>query len=200
MTSMYAKLTIQEKLKDERVSRKLTLSQLAEATGISKSTLDRYEEDDCMDMGPFNLAKLAEYYGLSLYYLMGLTENKAHPNTPLHELHLDDAAVDLLKYGTLNNRLLCEMLCHPCFPRLLTDIQICVDRIADMRFHDMNAVLESSRQAVMEQYSTDENDLYMRTLELGQVSGDIFFRRQKSFPCLKKRNQKNSTKKERHSL
>ena len=28
----------------------------------------------------------------------------------------------------------------------------------------------------MEQYSTDENDVYMRTLELGQISENIFFK------------------------
>lgn len=173
---MYTRLTIQEKLKDERVNRKLTLTQLAELTGISKSTLDRYEKEDCMDISPFNLTKLAKFYGLSLDYLMGLTENKNHPNTSLYELHLNDSTVDILKSGTLNNRLICEMICHPAFPRLLTDIEICVDRIADIRFHDMNIVLENARQQVMEQYSTDENDVYMRTLELGQVSEDIFFK------------------------
>lgn len=173
---MNPKLTIQEKLKDERVNRRMTMAQLAKATGISSSTLGRYEKDDCMDMSPFNLSILAEYYGLSLDYLMGLTENKNHPNTSLYELHLDDSTVDILKSGTLNNRLVCELICHPGFPRLLTDIEICVDRIADMRFHDMNLVLENVRQAVMEQYSTGENDVYMRTLELGTVSEDMFFR------------------------
>ena len=173
---MYTRLTIPEKLKDERVNRKLTLTQLAELTGISKSTLDRYEKEDCTDMSPFNLIKLAKFYGLSLDYLMGLTENKNHPNTSLYELHLNDSTIDILKSGTLNNRLLCEMICHPAFPRLLTDIEICVDRIADIRFHDMNIVLENARQQVMEQYSTDENDVYMRTLELGQISEDIFFK------------------------
>ena len=63
-------------------------------------------------MSPFNLAKLAEYYGLSLDYLMGLTENKNHSNTSLHELHLNDSTVVLLKSGTLNNRLICEMICQ----------------------------------------------------------------------------------------
>lgn len=172
---MNPKLTIQEKLKDERVNRRLTMAQLAKATGISSSTLGRYEKDDCMDMSPFNLSILAEYYGLSLDYLMGLTENKNHPNTSLYELHLDDSTVDILKSGTLNNQLICEMICHPRFPRLLADIEICVDRIADMRFHDMNLVLEHVRQAVMEQYSTGENDVYMRTLELGKISEDMFF-------------------------
>lgn len=35
---MYIKLTIQENLKDERVNRHLSLTELAEATGISSST------------------------------------------------------------------------------------------------------------------------------------------------------------------
>ena len=55
--------------------------------------------------------------------------NKNHPNTALHELHLNDSTVDLLKSGALNNRLLCESVCHPGFLRLLTDMEVCIDRI-----------------------------------------------------------------------
>ncbi len=149
--------------------------ELSEATGISKATLGKYESDNCTDISPFNLAKLAEYYGLSMDYLLGLTENKNHPNTSLYELHLDDATIDLLKSGAINNRLLCELICHPGFLRLLTDIEVCIDRIADMRVHDMNLVPEQARQSVMEQHQPPENDLYMRTLELGQVSEELFF-------------------------
>lgn len=172
---MYTKLSIQDKLKDERTNRHMTLMELSEATGISKATLGKYESDNCTDISPFNLAKLAEYYGLSMDYLLGLTENKNHPNTSLYELHLDDTTIDLLKSGAINNRLLCELICHPGFLRLLTDIEVCIDRIADMRVHDMNLVLEQARQSVMEQHQTPENDLYMRTLELGQVSEELFF-------------------------
>ena len=145
---MYIKLTLQEKLKDERTSRRMTLAELEKATGIARATLGKYESDKCTDISPFNLAKLAEYYGLSMDYLMGLTENKNHPNTALHELHLNDSTVDLLKSGALNNRLLCEFVCHPGFLRLLTDMEVCIDRIADMRIHDMNLVLEKARQSV----------------------------------------------------
>lgn len=172
---MYIKLTLQEKLKDERTSRRMTLAELEKATGIARATLGKYESDKCTDISPFNLAKLAEYYGLSMDYLMGLTENKNHPNTALHELHLNDSTVDLLKSGALNNRLLCEFVCHPGFLRLLTDMEVCIDRIADMRIHDMNLVLEKARQSVIEQRQPPENDLYMRTLELGQVSEELFF-------------------------
>ena len=172
---MYIKLTLQEKLKDERTSRHMTLAELEKATGIARATLGKYESDNCKDISPFNLAKLAEYYGLSMDYLMGLTENKNHPNTSLYELHLNDSMVDLLKSGALNNRLLCEFVCHPGFLRLLTDMEVCIDRIADMRVRDMDLVLEKARQSVMEQRQTPENDLYMRTLELGQVSEELFF-------------------------
>ena len=79
---MYIKLTLQEKLKDERTSRHMTLAELEKATGIAKATLGKYESDNCTDISPFNLAKLAEYYGLSMDYLMGLTENKIIQTLP----------------------------------------------------------------------------------------------------------------------
>lgn len=52
---MNTKLTIQEKLKDLRVERHLTLEQLAEETGISKSALGKYESDDFKDISPFSI-------------------------------------------------------------------------------------------------------------------------------------------------
>ena len=46
---MQVKLTIQERLKDLRVERGLTLEQLAEQTGLSKSALGSYETEDFKD-------------------------------------------------------------------------------------------------------------------------------------------------------
>lgn len=85
---MNTKLTIQEKLKDLRVERHLTLEQLAEETGLSKSALGKYESDDFKDISPFSIVTLAKFYGVSTDYLLGLTETKNHPNTDLHDLHL----------------------------------------------------------------------------------------------------------------
>ena len=75
---MNTKLTIQEKLKDLRVERHLTLEQLAEETGISKSALGKYESDDFKDISPFSIVTLANFYGVSTDYLLGLTETKNH--------------------------------------------------------------------------------------------------------------------------
>ena len=93
---MYTKLSIPERLKDLRVVDKhLTLEQLAEQTGLSRSALGKYESDDYKDISPFAIATLAEFYGVSADYLMGLSENKNHPNAELQALHLSDGMVEL---------------------------------------------------------------------------------------------------------
>ena len=170
---MYAKLTIPERLKDLRVVDKhLTLEQLAEQTGLSKSALGKYETDDYKDISPFAIATLADFYGVSTDYLMGLTENKNHPNTELQSLHLSDDMVELLSSGKINNRLLCELATHPNFRRLMIDMEICIDQIANMRVEQMNLVMEATRQSILSKYSPGEDDLYVRTLELGQTFFD----------------------------
>ena len=172
---MQVKLTIGERLKDLRVERKLTLEQLAAEVGISKSALDKYESDNGKDISPYSILVLADYYGVSCDYLMGRTETKNHPNTALHELHLSDASIDVLKTGKFNHRLLSELICHKDFQRFMLDAEIYVDRIADMRVNDMNAVLEAVRQMALMKNGGEENDLHLRTLEVAQIREDEYF-------------------------
>lgn len=172
---MEAKLTIQERLKDLRVvDRGLGLEQLAEQTGLSKSALGKYESEDFKDISPFAIATLAKFYGVSTDYLLGLTEQKNHPDTTLAELHLSDEAIDVFRNTNFNKRLLSEMLCHSDFQRMMLDAEIFVDRIADMRINDMNAVLEAVRQILLTKQETGDN-LYLRTLELAQVQEEEYF-------------------------
>ncbi len=172
---MYVKLTIQERLKDLRKERGLILDELAEQTGLSRSALGDYENNEYKDISVFAIKTLAQFYGVSIDYLLGETEMKNHPNTELSALHLSDDMVDLLCSGRLNNRLLCEMALHPAFSQLMTDIEICVNRIADMRINQMNQVLEKARETVMQHHDAAETDIDMRTLELAQVSEDMFY-------------------------
>ena len=172
---MQPKLTIQERLKDLRVERGLTLEQLSAETGISKSALGKYEADDFKDISPFSLVALAKFYGVSTDYLLGLTEQKNHPNTELDALHLGDDAIEVLRTGKFNHRLLSELICHKDFQRFMLDAEIYVDRIADMRINDMNAVLEAVRQMALMKNGGDANDLYLRTLEVAQIREDEYF-------------------------
>ena len=172
---MQPKLTIQERLKDLRVERGLTLEQLSAETGISKSALGKYEADDFKDISPFSLVALAKFYGVSTDYLLGLTERKNHPSTELDALHLDDDAIEVLRTGKFNHRLLSELICHKDFQRFMLDAEIYVDRIADMRVKDMNAVLEAVRQMALMKNGCEENDLHLRTLEVAQIREDEYF-------------------------
>lgn len=172
---MNIKLTIPERLKDLRTERGLTLEQLSEATDISRAALGKYETDDFKDISPFSIAALAKFYRVSADYLMGLTEIKNHSNTELDALNLGDDAIEVLKTGQFNHRLLSELICHKDFQRLMLDAEIYVDRIADMRINDMNAVLEAVRQMVLAKKGDGKNDLYLRTLELAQVPEEEYF-------------------------
>ena len=58
---------------------------------------------------------------------------------------------------------------------IMLDAEIYVDRIADMRVNDMNAVLEAVRQMALMKNGGEENDLYLRTLEVAQIREDEYF-------------------------
>ena len=172
---MNIKLTIPERLKDLRTERNLILEQLSEATGISRAALGKYEADDFKDISPFSMVELAKFYSVSTDYLLGLTEQKNHPNTELDALHLGDDAIEVLRTGKFNHRLLSELICHKDFQRFMLDAEIYVDRIADMRVNDMKAVLEAVRQMALMKNGGDANDLHLRTLEVAQIREDEYF-------------------------
>ncbi len=172
---MQVKLSIQEKLKDLRVERRLTLEQLSEQVGISSSALGKYESNDLKDISAYSIEKLARFYGVSTDYLIGLTDNKKHPGTELSALHLDDDAIDVLKNGTFNHRLLSELISHKDFQRFMLDAEIYVDRIADLRIKDTNIVLEAVRQSTLAKYTSGQEDLYTRTMELAQIKEEEYF-------------------------
>lgn len=172
---MNSKLTIQERLKDLRVERKLTLEQLAEATGLSRAALSNYETNEFKDISPFSIVRLAQFYGVSADYLLGLTEQKNHPNTELDALHLSDRMVELLQSGRINNRLLCEIATHNNFQRLMTDIEIYVDRIASMQISNLNAIVDVARSEVLLKYSPEVDDLYLRTLDAAHIHESEYF-------------------------
>lgn len=168
-------ITVQERLKDLRTERHLKLEELAAATGISKSALGSYENEDHKEISHKNLMTLAEFYGVSTDYLLCLTENRNHPNTELTELHLSDEMVNLLKSGRINNRLLCEIATHEDFVTLMTDTEIYVDGIATMHFKDFNSLLEVLREQVLSKYQPVEEDTALKALENLQIREEDYF-------------------------
>ena len=172
---MQTTLTIQERLKNLRVERNLILDELAEQTGISRSALSNHENKEDKDISHTALIKLAKFYGVTTDYLLGLTDTKNHSGTDLSDLHLSDEMIELLKSRKLNNRLLCELVLHKDFRKLMVDIEIYVDRIVSMRIRDFNVMLEIARDEVIRRYDPDRNDVTLQTLEAAAINENEYF-------------------------
>ena len=170
-------VSLQERLKDLRVEKGLKLEELAEKTGISKSALASYENEENRnkEINHGNLITLADFYEVSIDYLFCRTENREQINTPLSELHLTDEAVALLKSGRINTRLLCEMMSHEKFAELMADAEIYVDGMATMRFHDINSALAAVRAMILEEHPEAAADRSLKILEAGQIEEEDFF-------------------------
>ena len=172
---MQVRIDTSERIKDLRVEKHLTLEQLAELAELSSSAIGKYESGDYKDISAFAIAKLAKKLGVSTDYLLCLSENKNHPSTELDALHLSDDAIEVLKMGKFNHRLLSEFICHKDFRRFMMDAEIYVDRIADMRIKDMNAVLEATRQMILMEHGENADDLYLHTLQAAQIQEEEYF-------------------------
>ena len=92
-------LSIQERLKDLRVERGLTLEQLEEQVNLSKSALGSYEAKDFKDISHYAIIKLAKFYGVTADYLLGLSQTRNHPNADLADLRLSDDMIELFFFS-----------------------------------------------------------------------------------------------------
>ena len=171
-------LSIQERIKDLRVEHKLTLEQLAEQTGLSRSALGSYESDDFKDISHYALIKLADYYDISVDYLLGRMETKKHPNANISELHLSDTMIDLLKNDRIDAPLLCELAAHPEFVKLLADIQIYIEGIATTQIQNLNSWVDVARDEIAQKYQPDNYDRTYQLLKASHIDeGEYFSKR-----------------------
>lgn len=174
---MKTELTIQEKLKDLRVSRKLSLEELAAETGISKSALGSYESNDYKDISHTSIITLAKYYGVTSDYLLGLSENEKEGGSEISELKLDDDTVKVLTGGKINNRLLCEIIKHPDFWKFMSDMEIYIDSLAEMQIRNLNAYVSTIRSRIQLKNEVPDSDHYIRTLKASEIEENEYFSR-----------------------
>ena len=169
-------LSIQERLKDLRVERGLTLEQLAEETKLSKSALGSYEADDLKDISHYALIKLAKFYEVTTDYILGRSKNRNHPNADLADLHLSDDMIELLKRGLVDNSLLCELAVHPDFPRFMADLEIYVNGVAVKQVQTVNAIVDTMSATIMKQHNPGLTDPQLRQLVAAHIDDDSFCR------------------------
>jgi transcriptional regulator with XRE-family HTH domain len=170
------KLSLQEKLRDLRDERKLKLSDVAEATGIPTSTLQRFEGDDNIRVGYQDIEVLTRFYGVSADYLFGLTDNRQHSGTEIDRLFLSDEAIAELLSGKLNTRLLSEVIAHPDFAELLAALEVFVDRKISENMEIVNASYKLAVDTINRQAVTVGRDEYIATLKEASIDPDDYLR------------------------
>lgn len=172
---MKTQLSTQEKLWELRRDHDYKLEDVAKAVNVAPATISKYENKDNKKYEIEVLNRLAQFYGVSLEWLAGSTEVQDTIGTEIDELKLDDETIELLKSGQFNNRLLCEIIKHPDFIKLMTDTEIYVDGIATMLIKNMNDWLDSVRLQIIRQKNTDANDLYLKVLESSHIQEEEYF-------------------------
>ena len=176
--SVIEMLTIQERLGDLRAARGLNYEQLAEETGLSKSALQQYENNEFKDISHFAILKLAKYYGVTTDYLLGLSETKKHSTDDINSLRLSDELIDILQHGKINVPLFCELASHKDFPKLLADIELYANRFASKAIEFLNAFVDTGREQIIQKSKPIQPDHFLDMLSDVQIDeGNYFDRR-----------------------
>lgn len=165
--------TTGERLKDLRNGRNINI--IAEATGISASTLSNYENDKITDISSYNLKILAKYFDVSVDYLLGLKEQKRIEDTPIEYLHISDKMIELLKARKVDNLLLSEIVTHDNFLQFMYDVEAYVEGMTAPLIDDFNAGLELLRHVICSKYNV-ENDAVVTALNLGKLEDGILIK------------------------
>jgi transcriptional regulator with XRE-family HTH domain len=171
---MTCTLTLQEKLRDLRDERKLTIAELSEKTMIPTSTLQRLESEEDYRTGYQDIRELATFYKVSTDYLFGLSDNRIPYSIKVNELHLSDLAVETLREQKINTRLLSMLITHTDFFKLLTAVEIYLDRTICPQVNSWNAVFELAEKKIREQYKVSGDDMAIQILKEGAINEDEF--------------------------
>ena len=168
-------LTIQERLGDLRAARGLNYEQLADETGLSKSALQQYENNEFKDISHFAILKLAKYYGVTTDYLLGLSETKKHSSDDINSLRLSDELIDILQQGKINVPLFCELAAHKDFPKLLADIELYANRFASKAIEFLNAFVNTGREQIIQKSKPLQPDHFLDMLSDIQIDEGNYF-------------------------
>jgi transcriptional regulator with XRE-family HTH domain len=144
---------------------------------ISASTLQRLEDTDkSYNAGYKEISELAKFYGVSADYLMDMTDNRKYKLVGINELSLSDEAVEVLNGKKLNNRLISELLGHEDFPKLLSAMEVYIDRKILPQMNQMNAIYKFAEQTIKENFEVSENDEVMSVLQEAVIDEDEYLR------------------------
>lgn len=105
--------TLAERVRDLRRERNLSQQELGNVFGIDKGTISKIENGKTINS---NLAlSLADYFGVSMDYLFGLTDDRSSVNYDLKKLGISSAAAEKFCSGEVDADIVNMLIEHPDF-------------------------------------------------------------------------------------
>ena len=87
--------------------------------------------------------------GFCFDFFLGVTDVRHPEEHNLSALHFNDAALDNLGRKEINSRLVLEIIAHPAFEKLITDIEIYVDGYVQQAMDQLNTMREYRRRKLI---------------------------------------------------
>jgi transcriptional regulator with XRE-family HTH domain len=134
--------TIHEKIGDLRASKGWSQKELSEITGIAASQISRIENGSIENISSDILIKLANAFGVSTDYILGLTTVSTRKSYDIGELGLSEGVVRGLVTGTVDVQMLNRLIEHKAFPYLLHLIKSYFDNSISAGVAERNAVID----------------------------------------------------------
>ena len=166
-------VSINERIKDLRVEKGLNLNELSAETGLPASTLSDYEQDYAT-VPHTSVITLADYFGVSADFLLGMTDVRLSETKEISDLHLSDKAIEKLKDERINSRLLSELIENDGFTDLMMDAESYVDGHVEDSIQLSNRLMELARNRITEKYN-NPNDVTMNTLNHIHYAQEDYF-------------------------
>ncbi|MGN0181038.1 MAG: helix-turn-helix domain-containing protein [Candidatus Ornithomonoglobus sp.] len=163
------------RLVDLRTNRRLKQKEVAEATGISKSTLSKIE-NGFADTSFTNIVKLAQFYNVSVDYLLGLKRHDKIMQSEMSELGLSDKAIWKLKKNTRHAKILSELILTNSIDEFLDRIEIFLNGNMEAIYLGLTKIYEKVITELREQQGEAlPDDTVMNILKHGSFN-DAFDR------------------------
>ena len=135
-----------QRVKDLRMERGMSLSELASRIGCNETTLGRYERGETDRIGDEIVRSLAREFNVSIDYLMGETNIPYVKNFDISELGLSAESAQRLLTRKVNMEVVNRMLENPKFPMLTLMISQYFHNTFSAGFAGRNHILDMASQ------------------------------------------------------
>ena len=142
-----------QRVKDLRMERGMSLSELASRVGCNETTLGRYERGETDRIGDEIVRSLAREFNVSIDYLMGETDIPYVKNFDISELDLSAESAQRLLTRKVNVEVVNRILEHPNFSVLTLMISQYFHDTFSAGFAGRNHILDMANQFLISNFN-----------------------------------------------